>query len=112
MKQEFDFFKTTMPETRKADFHLGCLNGSVYIDFDLVDDNRISLTRISFDGYGCCSLANPNPLDDKDSKKFIEEMNKESLNQHETEKLVKKAVQLNEANIWPDSLEEYKLNKK
>jgi hypothetical protein len=27
MKKDFGFFKTKMPETRKADFYLGCLDG-------------------------------------------------------------------------------------
>ncbi|MCE7992526.1 MAG: hypothetical protein HEP71_11115 [Roseivirga sp.] len=112
MIHKFDFFKTTMPETRKAGFYLGCLNSSVYIDFDLVKGNRISLKRISFDGYGCCELANPKALENEDSRRFIEEINKELLNQYEIEKLIKKAIQLNEANIWAEALEEYKLNKK
>jgi|LakMenE18May11ns_1017448.scaffolds.fasta_scaffold5292828_1 hypothetical protein len=33
MEQQFDFFKTIMPEGRDADFYLGCLEGSVFIDW-------------------------------------------------------------------------------
>lgn len=29
MGPDSDFYKTTMPDSRKADFHLGCLDGSV-----------------------------------------------------------------------------------
>ena len=54
MKQDFDFFKTSMPSTRKADYYLGGLDSSVFIDFNRTKENRISLVRISFDGYGCC----------------------------------------------------------
>ena len=43
MGQDFYFFKTTMPESRKADFYLGCLDGSVFIDFNYTPDKRISL---------------------------------------------------------------------
>jgi hypothetical protein len=55
MNSDFDFFRTSMPESRKADFYLGCLGGSVFIDFNLANENLISLCRISFDGYGCCT---------------------------------------------------------
>ena len=56
MTQGFDFFKTEMPVSRKADWHLGCLDGCVFIDFNLTSDKLISLCRISFVGYGCCTL--------------------------------------------------------
>ena len=41
MEQDFDFFKTQMPDSRKADFYLGCLDSSVFIDFNLTSDNLI-----------------------------------------------------------------------
>ena len=34
MKIDFDFFKTEMPESRKADFYLDYLDGCVFIDFN------------------------------------------------------------------------------
>ena len=52
MNQDFEFFKTTMPQTRKADYYLGCLDSCVFLDFNRSTDNGISLARISFDGYG------------------------------------------------------------
>ena len=45
-----------MPESRKADYYLSCLDSSVFIDFNRSNENLISLVRISFDGYGCCNL--------------------------------------------------------
>ena len=56
MNRKFDFFGTTMPETRKADYYLGCLNSSVFIDFNKTNNNQICLVRISFDGFGCYNL--------------------------------------------------------
>ncbi len=50
MNQPFDFFITTLPPTRQADYYLGCLNASVFIDFNCSDENLIYLIRISFDG--------------------------------------------------------------
>lgn len=110
MGQEFDFFKTTMPDSRKADFYLGCLDGSVFIDFNFTTDGRINLCRISFDGYGCCNLdSNAKCLNDKSSKAFIDEINKDNFEQEKITKIVLELIGLNKDNIWTDALEEYKL---
>lgn len=106
---DYDFFKTSMPQTRKADFYLGCLDSSVFIDFCLHSNGQIYLQRISFDGYGCCEIENSKTLDQQDSIKFIEEMNKETIDQNTIELLVKSLIDLNSENIWTDALEEYKL---
>ena len=109
-KQDFDFFKWTMPESRKADFYLGCLDGSVFLDFNLNTDKRIQLCRISFDGYGCCNLdKDAKCLDNQLSKDFINEIGKDNLNQEKITKLVLELIRLNKDNIWTDALEEYKL---
>lgn len=107
---EFKFYKTTMSETRKADYFLGCLGGSVFIDFCTSIENEIYLKRISFDGYGCCELQNfNNKLDKIDSEKFIQEVSKEFINQDIIEWLVKKLIKINVIQIWKDALEEYNL---
>jgi len=110
MGQDFDFFKTTMPDSRKADFYLGCLDGCVFIDFNFTTDKRINLCRISFDGYGCCNIdSNAKCLDNLLSKEFIDEMEKDNLDQEKITKVVLELIRLNKENIWTDSLKEYKL---
>ncbi|MBL7888648.1 MAG: hypothetical protein JNL24_03790 [Bacteroidia bacterium] len=110
MKPNFDFFKTTMPESRKADFYLGCLDSSVYMDFNCTADRRIYLCRISFDGYGCCNITNnAKCLDEQLSKKFIHEIGEDNLNQEKITKIVLELIRLNKDNIWSDALEEYGL---
>jgi hypothetical protein len=110
MNKDFDFFKTTMPDSRKADFYLGCLDGSVFIDFNFTTDNLINLCRISFDGYGCCNLdSNVKCLDEQLSKDFIEQINKDNFDQEKMTKIVLELIQLNKDNIWTDALEEYNL---
>lgn len=110
MKQDFDFFKIKMPESRKADFHLGCLGGSVFIDFNQTSDNLIFLCRISFDGYGCCNITGTKNLLNADlSKAFIEEMKKDELDQIKLTLLVKEIIKINQEHIWTDALEEYGL---
>jgi hypothetical protein len=110
MEQAFDFFKTTMPRSRKADFYLGCLDGSVFIDFNYTTDKRIKLCRISFDGYGCCNLDNnAKCLDEQSSKAFLDVVGKNNLDQGNITKLVLELIQLNKDNIWSDALEGYNL---
>lgn len=110
MGTDFDFFKTTMPDSRKADFYLGCLDGCVFLDFNYTIDKRINLCRISFDGYGCCNIDNnAKCLDNQLSKEFIAEIGKENLEQEKITKVVLELIRLNKDNIWTDALEEYKL---
>ena len=110
MNQDFGFFKTSMPSTRKADYYLGCLDGSVFIDFNLTIENQISLVRISFDGYGCCDLDEKGlSLNLIDSAKFIDQMKKEQLNQDVTSRLVKEIIRINQNQIWVDAIKEYGL---
>ncbi|MEN9335767.1 MAG: hypothetical protein RLZZ500_754 [Bacteroidota bacterium] len=110
MKQDFEFFKTTMSGSRKADFYLGCLDGSVFMDFNFTATNHINLCRISFDRYGCCNLDNnAKSLDDKSSKDFIDEIGKKHLDQGKITRVVLELIRLNKDNIWADALEEYNL---
>lgn len=99
-----------MPDTRKADYYLGCLDGSVFIDFNKTGDNLITLCGISFDGYGYCNLSDSNYLLNQErSKKFIEEISKDELNQETLTPLVKELIKINQELIWKDALEEYNL---
>lgn len=110
MSTNFDFFRTTFSESRKADFYLGCLDGSVFIDFNQSSENLISLCRISFDGYGCCDIEDkPIFVDNELSKQFLEEIRKDDLNQVKITKIVKEIIKINKDILWIDALEEYGL---
>lgn len=110
MKQDLDFFKTYMPDSRNSDFYLGCLDGSIFLDFNYSNDNLVYLRRISFDGYGCCNIDNNAVcLDYKLSNDFLVEINKEDLNQEKIALIVLELIRLNKDNIWTEALEEYNL---
>lgn len=112
MSHFFDFFKTSMPNTRIADYYLGCLDGCVFIDFNLDNDNCIYLKRISFDGYGCCNLDGKIlSMDKEESQLFIETYSKEDLNQEIITNLIIKTIEINMEHIWQDALKEYGLIK-
>jgi hypothetical protein len=114
---EQDFYVTTMPSTRPANYYLGYLEGSVFLDFDNVE-TRVCLKRISFDGYGCCELADTAiPLSEEDSKIFkdlLQDVVKEQFqdvvkDQLTLKAIIKKAITINKKLIWTDALEEYEL---
>ncbi len=109
-KSEFDFYKADMSSGRIASYHLGCLNGCVYMDFNESKDGRITLCRISFDGFGCCGLGDYTKyLDHESSALFIKEMKKYVIDQDLTAKLVKELIRLNQDLIWEKALKRYGL---
>lgn len=108
--EQFEFFKTTMPSTRKADFYLGCLDGCIFIDFNKAENNCIALVRISFDGYGCCNLdGTAAHLNDEESALFLDQMKKTELDQNVITQLVKRSISINMDKVCPDAIEEYGL---
>ncbi|WP_133607242.1 hypothetical protein [Flavobacterium cheniae] len=110
MDRGMNFFKTTMPDTREADYYLGCLDSAVFLDFNVSDENLVYLIRISFDGYGCCNFEDKSkPLSIEDSKIFIQFINQDEFFQNIIGSLVKKAIRINKENIWIDALNEYEL---
>ena len=107
---EFGFFKTTMPGSRPADFHLGCLDGCVFMDFNHSANNRISLDAISFDGYGYYGVGeNAKPMNEKDSGAFITIMQAEELDQELLAGIVKRTIAENRSYIDDEPLNEYGL---
>jgi hypothetical protein len=110
MQTDFNFFKTIMPGSRKADFYLGCLDGAVFLDFNLTNEKLIYLRRISFDGYGCCNIENAtNILNEKSSNRFLEEIKKGELDQENITTLVREIIKINKDDIWIDAILEYGL---
>ena len=110
MTDDLYFFITAMPDTRQADYFLGCLEGSVFMDFDNYEDERIRLKRISFDGYGCCNLGDQAiPMNEVDSHAFKEITEAQLSDQSRLTTIVKKTISSNRKLIWEDALNEYGL---
>jgi hypothetical protein len=107
---EIEFFITAMPKSRPADYCLGYFGGSVFIDFDNYEDERIRLKRISFDRYGCCNLVDGAiPMDEVDSRAFKEIIEAQLSDQPRLTAIVKKTLLSNINLIWEDALNEYGL---
>jgi hypothetical protein len=110
MTEDFGFFKTEMPFYREADYHLGCLDSSVYIDFNESKEGLITLCRISFDCFGCCNIGDAaKPLNAEMSRQFIEEIQKDILDQKILTCIIKEIIKINKEFIWKEALEEYNL---
>jgi hypothetical protein len=107
---ELNFFTTTMADTRPADYCLGCLDGCIFIDFDKLENERVRLSRISFDGYGCCNLGDDAiPMNKIDSQAFKELIQSEPIDQARLNTIVRKTLAANRKHIWEDALKEYGL---
>ena len=110
MTDNLEFFITAMPRTRPADYYLGCLDGSIFMDFDKDEHERICLKRISFDGYGCCNLTDDAiPMDEIDSRAFKQIIETGLFDQSLLTTIVKKTILRNKELIWEDALKEYDL---
>ena len=106
-----DFYWTSMPSSRKADYYLGYYNGSVFIDFDNLNDEQVALVRISFDGYGCCKVKSDEvvPVTKNDSAKFKMMFESDNIDQDEMMKIVSATLLANKKLLWEDALKKYKL---
>ena len=104
------FFIAAMGPSRRADYYLGYMDGCVFLDFNNYSDGRICLTRISFDGYGCCELGEISIALNKDDSRTFKAIIEASIQEQDLLlTLVKKAIDLNKGLIWTDALEEYNL---
>lgn len=100
----------SMPTSRLADYCLGYFDDSVFIDFNNYHNNQIILKRISFDGYGCCSLSGEVvPMDDIDSNSFLTIYENQLDNQELLMKIILKNIKLNKELIWEEALLQYGL---
>jgi hypothetical protein len=84
--------------------------GSVFADFDMDDADVISLTRISFDGYGCCEVGDTiKKMNAGDSRLLLDAIARGEVDSIEVEKLLRKYFRENKDVIWRDALAEHDL---
>jgi hypothetical protein len=104
------FFITDMPASRPADYHLGWMQGCVFLDFNDYEDDKIRLRGISFDGYGYYGIVHSTPLNEEDSKLFKNILQFNLSDQDALLTLVKRAINLNRESISAKALDEYYLS--
>ena len=105
------FYLYNMPDSRPAEYCLGCYDGSCFIDFN-IQNGMVFLERISCDGLGCFEISNSEiTLSLEESEVFQEEMKKNSFSQKVIRPLVLKLINLNEDLICADVFNQYPLLK-
>lgn len=101
------------PSTRACRFSLCLQGGCVFADFNLDQDGRVYLERISYDGYGCCSIdgeVERMPLDD--SRSLMKLVNADDVDRDEAREILYRYFHLIKDEIWSDALEEHGLLKR
>lgn len=94
----------TMP-TRSCRFCLSLQDGSVFADFDIDDEGQVYLLRISFDGYGCCSVVGGfNKMNPDDSRLLISAVERGMIEDPKIEAVLRTYLEHNSDRIWRDAL--------
>ena len=109
-QKPLNLFRASMPPSRRADFQFGFFEGSIFIDFNLNEDDIIYLKKISFDGYGCDTLEdNLVVLNSEDSIEFVKACRRQYLNEEVLAPLIRKTIIENQQHLWRDALQRYHL---
>lgn len=96
--------------TRPCSFCLCLQGGSVFADFDKDDAHIVSLRRISFDGYGCCSVGDSiTKMSSADSRLLLGAIDCGELETVEVEGVLRRYFRENKDVIWSDALAEHDL---
>ena len=96
--------------TRPCSFCLCLQGGSVFADFDTDDADIISLRRISFDGYGCCRVAESiTKMSSDDSRLLLDAIARGELASVEVEEVLRRYFRENKDVIWSDALAKHDL---
>lgn len=99
-----------MPPSRSSRYCLSLQDDSVFADFDIDDQGRIFLLRISFDGYGCCETAEfARSMSAEDSNEFVNLIETDRVNSPETRAILSRFLRDNSDVIWKDALLEHQL---
>src|SRR5690349_7625704 len=102
----------TYPEmsSRPCSFCLSLQEGSVFADFDLDESGTVFLRRISFDGYGCCSLGDTvRTMNADDSRLLKDAVARGDFESTGVDDVLLRCFKENQDLIWGDALEEHGL---
>jgi hypothetical protein len=99
-----------MMPTRPCSFCLCLQGGSVFADFDTDDSEIVSLRRISFDGFGCCSVdGKTTRMTQDDSMLLLGAVASGQLETPSVDNALRRYFRANSGVIWDDALVEHEL---
>lgn len=96
------------PPFRECRFCLSLQEGSVFADFDIDEEGRVFLLRISFDGYGCCS-GGFKKMSRDDSGIVIAAVDRGIVDDPKVEASLRAYFEQNSDVIWSDALARHEL---
>ncbi|OAM87058.1 hypothetical protein AW736_24725 [Termitidicoccus mucosus] len=94
--------------SRPCRFCLSLREGSVFADFDVDEEGRVFLCRISFDGHGCCD-GEFKKMSFEDSQLLLEAVDREAVDSAEVEATLRTYFGQNSDVIWSDALADHEL---
>ena len=94
--------------TRPCRFCLSLQDDSVFADFDVDEEGRAFLRRISFDGYGCCT-GEFRKMRLEDSRILIESVDRVAVDDPRIEVVLRTYFEENADVIWSDALASHEL---
>ena len=103
---------TRQTGTHPCTFTLVLDGGSVFAHFGIDPDGFISLSRVSFDGYGAWRPdegQRTTTMDVRDTALLQQARDEGTLNSDEVRALLRRYFHANSAMIWSDALEQYGL---
>ncbi len=98
--------------TRPCSYCLALQDDSVFADFDVDESGCLYLIRISFDGYGCCSL-DPKiaigKIDNEKSAYLLTKIENNDFQEAEASQILHDYLRANKELLWEDALRDHKL---
>ena len=96
--------------SRPCSFCLSLQGGGVFADFDIDAEGVVLLSRISFDGYGCCELgASVAKMSPCDSRFILDAIALGSVESIQIDKVLRSLFHDNMDVIWAEALEAHGL---
>jgi hypothetical protein len=81
----------------------------VFADFDVDEEGRVRLLRISFDGYGCCHTDRGPKMDRATSRLLIAAVDRGEVGELAVETALRGYFRTNSEVIWKDALADHDL---
>lgn len=95
--------------TRPCDFCLAFQNDSVFADFAIDSSDKVYLSRISYDGYGCNNTDNIEKMNIVDSEVLIDAVKRDTINDPTIISIISKYFDENKELLWKDALLDHEL---
>lgn len=99
------------PGTRESDFAFCIGDSAIFADFKVDDEGLVFLVRISFDGFGCCTLdaKSVTRMTRSESEAICNMATARSVDVARAEPILRRHFAENQAIIWADALKEHDL---